>query len=97
MVCPDYRGKKECGIHSEFYELTKETIEKYCNGDYLSCRERLENNKKNLGSSQKITEINDTYTAIAKIVKKESSFCAPYEKERLELKCNFSWLKSIAP
>lgn len=113
MVCPIYREETGCGIHSEFYELPPETIDRYCKNDHLSCREFLENNQKNLEETlsgpdfnwlknilayepqKKIRDVNDTYTAIAKIVKKESSFCVSSEKERLELKCNFSWLGSI--
>jgi len=95
MVCPLYQGEKTCDIHSEFYDLPQETIEKYCKKDHLSCREFLENNKKPQESFHEIRDINDTYTAIATIVKRESSFCIPSEKERLELKCDFSWVGSI--
>lgn len=95
MVCPVYREEKECGLHSKFYDLSQETIEKYCKNDYLSCQEFLEKSKKIQESSEKITGLNDTYIAIATIVKRENSIYIPSEKERLELKCNFSWVGSI--
>ncbi len=113
MVCPIYREEKGCNLHSKFYDLSKETIEKYCKSDYPSCKEFLENNKKTLEetllgpdfswlknilayeSQKKIRGVNDTYTAIATIVKRENSIYIPSEKERLELKCDFSWVNSI--
>ena len=46
MTCPKYEGAMKCKFHSLFYELSEETIAKFCTtSEYVSCREFIRSKK----------------------------------------------------